>query len=89
MSLLQNKTLFNSCERLLLGTLQGNERVSNTQSKGERVKIPLLPNKVGKKSGTMTMVTTPSTCYMHGSKNILKVDQYSVLVGENSNKAVL
>ena len=25
---------------------------------GERVKIPLLPNKVGKRSGTMTMVTT-------------------------------
>ena len=27
-------------------------------NKGERVKIPLLPNKVGKRSGTMTMVTT-------------------------------
>ena len=27
-------------------------------SKGERVKISLLPNRVGKRSGTMTMVTT-------------------------------
>ena len=35
-----------------------NERGLNTQSKGERVKIPLLPNKVGRRSGTMTMVTT-------------------------------
>ena len=25
---------------------------------GEQVKIPLLPNNVGKRSGTMTMVTT-------------------------------
>ena len=30
----------------------------NTHSKGEQVKIPLLPNKVGKRSGTMTMVMT-------------------------------
>ena len=35
-----------------------NERVSNTHSKGERVKILLLPSKVGKRSRTMTMVTT-------------------------------
>ena len=34
------------------------ERVSNTHSMGEQVKILLLPNSVGKKSGTMTMVTT-------------------------------
>ena len=34
--------------------------VSNTHSKGEWVKIPLLPNRVGKRSGTMTMVTTIS-----------------------------
>ena len=38
--------------------LYGNERVSSTHSKGERVKIPLLPNEVGKRSGTMTMATT-------------------------------
>ena len=36
------------------------ERVSNSHSKGERVKIPLLPNKVGKRSKTMLMVTTVS-----------------------------
>ena len=36
-----------------------NERVSNTHGKGERVKIPILPNKVGKRSRTMTMVMTP------------------------------
>ena len=35
-----------------------NERVLNTHDKGEQVKIPLLPNRVGKRSGTMTMVTT-------------------------------
>ena len=29
-----------------------------THSKGEQAKIPLLLNKVGKRSGTMTMVTT-------------------------------
>ena len=27
-------------------------------SKGKRVKIPLLTNKVGKRSGTMTLVTS-------------------------------
>ena len=35
-----------------------NEKVSNTHGKGEWVKIPLLPNRVGKRSGTMTMVMT-------------------------------
>ena len=35
-----------------------NERLSNAHGKGEQVKIPLLLNKVGKRSGTMTMVTT-------------------------------
>ena len=35
-----------------------NEKVSNTHSKGERVKIPLLPNREGKRSRTMTMVKT-------------------------------
>ena len=35
-----------------------NERVTNTHGKGEQEKIPLLPNKIGKRSGTMTMVTT-------------------------------
>ena len=34
------------------------ERGLNTHSKGEQVIIPLLPNKRGKRSGTMTMVTT-------------------------------
>ena len=37
---------------------QINEEVSNTHGKRERVKIPLLPNRVGKRSGTMTMVMT-------------------------------
>ena len=31
---------------------QINEEVSNTHGKRERVKIPLLPNRVGKRSGT-------------------------------------
>ena len=30
----------------------------DTHGKGERVKIPFLPNRIGKRSGTMTMVTT-------------------------------
>ena len=35
-----------------------NERGQNTHSKGEWVKIPLLPNKVGKRSGNDKRVTT-------------------------------
>ena len=41
-----------------IATRQRKERVLNTHTKREWVKIPLLPNKVGKRSGTMTMVTT-------------------------------
>ena len=33
-------------------------KFENTHSKGEQVKIPLLPNRVGKRSGTM-VTTTP------------------------------
>ena len=37
---------------------QWNERGWNTHSKGERVKIPLLPYRVGKRSGTMVTTST-------------------------------
>ena len=42
-----------------------NERVLNTHSKGEQVRIPLLPNRVGKRSETMTMVRTWANCNIY------------------------
>ena len=40
----------------------GNERGQNTHDQVEQVKIPLLPNKVGKRSGTRV------TTYVHEYK---------------------
>ena len=55
--------------------------VSNTHNKGERVKIPLLPNRVGKRSGTMTMVTTNKMLLNEELtiKRLVLVTQYSLL----------
>ena len=42
-----------------------------TLGKGVRVKIPLLPNRVGKRSGTMTMVTTLLLIFEHSLINAI------------------
>ena len=57
---------------------QRNERVSNTHGKGEGVKILLLPNEVGKRSRTMTMVMTPfyQTTFDLETMTTYSVDNY-------------
>ena len=45
-----------------------NERGQKTHDQGEQVKIPLLPNKVGKRSGTMVM-TQCKFQYMFSQQN--------------------
>ena len=45
-------------------------KILTVSRKGEQVKIPLLPTKVGKKSGTMVMTITKCTDYVmscHGA----------------------